>query len=184
MDSNRSIPHCAHDESRSGGGQRLWQMLQFRFAFHSFASLHNGISKGIPKAVLNWFKLASCHKAPRSQSITKATEREEKERSLLQSKPLSAASQASEFKKDQGWTDLLRSLFLSEDIFFEPQIVIRENKQLTLERREGHESVRKQNVPLVTKSRKIEGHRYPLSRRIKCPTRRRIHNKRQHLCII
>lgn len=32
------------------------------------------------------------------------------------------------------------------------------------------------NVPLVTKSRKIEGHRNPLSFHIKCPPRFGIHN--------
>lgn len=48
-------------------GHPTWQMLQFRFSFQSFSSKHNGISKGISKAVLNWFKLASCHKAVCSQ---------------------------------------------------------------------------------------------------------------------
>lgn len=35
------------------------------------------------------------------------------------------------------------------------------------------------NVPLVTKSRKIEGHQNPLSFHIKCPTRSGIDNKKK-----
>ena len=56
-----------------------------------------------------------------------------------------------------------------------------ENKQLTFREGRDMKEYGGKNVPLVTKSRKIEGHQNPLSFHIKCPTRSGIHNKKTAL---
>lgn len=136
MDLNRSIPHCVCDESCMERGLPIWQMLQFRFSFHSFSNEHNGVSKGISKAVLNWFKLAPCHKAVCSQVSQRWLAKEKDRRIKNSSRRLVALAEAPLLK---GPGQSCSQVF-SEDVFFSlwaKEIVIMENKQLSFREEEN-----------------------------------------------